>query len=165
MATPIKADVALTGRSASTRFWVIAALGSSAATGAWFWYGFAQFEAQTEQCKALTAGTTMAGFGELTGGIPLVLCHLLGLAVLIPLGWRQYRWNGVVRATIAVLVASVIGIGITQILLGGELFQLGVNNVECYSWGSPTPTGGGQATYREISASPVLSGVPSIDLA
>ncbi|MFF2274115.1 hypothetical protein ACFVTX_17705 [Agromyces sp. NPDC058136] len=133
MATPIKADAALTGRSASTRFWVFAAWGILTATGAWLWYGLAQFESQSEQCKALAAGTTMAGFGELTGGIPLVLLHLLGLGALVPLGWRQDRWDGVMRAVIAVLVASVIGIGITQILLGGELFQLGVNNVECYS--------------------------------
>jgi hypothetical protein len=68
---------------------VAASLGVIASAIAWVWYGFAHFEAQTEQPKALSAGTTMAGFAEVIGGvIPLVLAHLLGLALLLVLGWR-----------------------------------------------------------------------------
>ena len=60
-------------------FWVFASLGALAAAIAWTWYGGAQFEAQSEEPKAVSAGTTMAGFAEVIGGVPLVIAHLLGL--------------------------------------------------------------------------------------
>ncbi|KQZ85567.1 hypothetical protein ASD56_04425 [Microbacterium sp. Root166] len=113
-----------------TLFWVVAVLGIPAAVIAWNWYGFAQWEAQTEQPKALSADNTMAGFGEMFGGIPLVLAHFVGLAVLLTLGWAAYGRQGLLRAVIAVAVASVIGIAIAQIGWGGELFELGINNTD-----------------------------------
>jgi hypothetical protein len=115
-----------------TAFWVVAALGPLAAAIAWTWYGFAQFEAQTEQGKAVSAGTTMAGFAEVFGGIPLVLAHIIGLAVLMPLGWFAYRGRGVVGAVAAVVIASIIGIVIAQVLWAGELFELGIDNYNTY---------------------------------
>lgn len=113
---------------ARTRFWVIASLGIAAAAIAWFWYGFVQLEAQTEQGKALVAGTTMAGFAEVVGGIPLVFAHLLGLGVLLLLGWRGYRGRGIAFAFLAVLVASGLGVLCAQLLWQGQLFELGINN-------------------------------------
>jgi hypothetical protein len=115
-------------RGARIGFWVVAALGVPAAAVAWTWYGFAQFEAQTEQSKALAAGTSMAGFGEALGGVPLALAHLVGIVTLLVLGWSGYRGRGIVLAIAAVLISSAIGIGGAQLLWAGELFQLGINN-------------------------------------
>lgn len=117
-----------TSRDARTGFWVIAALGIPAAATAWSWYGFAQFEAQTEQGKALAADTTMAGFAEIFGVIPLVLAHVLGMAVLLVLGWKGFGVRGIGFAFIAVLVASGMGVLCAQLLWAGELFELGINN-------------------------------------
>ncbi|GAA4068432.1 hypothetical protein GCM10023065_21660 [Microbacterium laevaniformans] len=58
-------------------FGVIAGFGVVASAIAWAWYGLAQEEAQNEQGKAVAAGTSMAGFAEVVGGLPLVL----GIAV------------------------------------------------------------------------------------
>ena len=76
-----------TSQGAREGFGAVASLGIIASVVAWSWYGFAQFEAQTEQGKAIAAGTTMAGFAEVVGGVPLIVAHLLGLAVLSVLGW------------------------------------------------------------------------------
>lgn len=118
-----------TSRGARAAFWPLASLGIIASIVAWSWYGFAQFEAQTEQGKALSAGTTMAGFAEVVGGIPLVVAHLLGLALLLALGWKGYRERGIAFALVAVAVASAIGVVVAQLLWAGQLFQLGINNI------------------------------------
>lgn len=128
MNAPSKSE-SRTSRGARTGFWVLALLGSVASAVAWSWYGFAQFEAQTEQSKALSAGTTMAGFAELVGGVPLIIAHLLGLALLLPLGWMGYRGRGIAFAIVAVVAASGVGIVLAQLLWAGELFQLGINNI------------------------------------
>lgn len=109
-------------------FWVVALLGIAAATIAWGWYAFAQFEAQTEQGRALNAGTTMAGFAEFFGGGPLVLAHLLGLILLLVLGWTGWHLPGVALAVVAVLVASGLGVLIAQLVWQGELVELGIDN-------------------------------------
>ncbi|MDN3495822.1 hypothetical protein QL996_07780 [Planococcus sp. APC 4015] len=119
----------LSGRPRRGRndFWVVAALGALASSISWTWYGFAQFEAQSEQGKALSAGTTMAGFAELLGGLPLALAHFVGIATLAVLGWHSYRGRGIVLAIVVVLITSAIGIGVAQVLWAGELFQLGID--------------------------------------
>ena len=86
------------------------------------------FEAQSEQPKALAAGTTEAGFGEVVGGVPLVFAHVVGLVALMLLGWFGYRGRGLLMAAASLAVASLIGIGIAQLLWQGELFQLGIDN-------------------------------------
>jgi hypothetical protein len=96
---------------------------------AWSWYGFAQFEAQTEQPKALAASSTMAGFAETVGGVPLVLAHLVGVILLLLLGWLSWRGKGVMFGLVVVVVTSLVGIGAAQLLWEGELFKLGINNV------------------------------------
>ena len=118
-----------TSQGAREGFWVVASLGIIASVVAWSWYGFAQFEAQTEQGKAIAAGTTMAGFAEVVGGVPLIVAHLLGLAVLSVLGWKGDRERGIAFAVIAVIAASGIGIVFAQLLWAGELFQLGISNI------------------------------------
>jgi hypothetical protein len=117
-----------TSQDARTAFAVIAALGIAAAAIVWFWYGFVQLEAQTEQGKALAAGTTMAGFADMVGGIPLVLAHLVGLAVLLVLGWKGYGARGIAFAILAVVIASGLGVLCAQLLWEGQLFELGINN-------------------------------------
>ena len=126
MTAPVKSDRGSPGTR--TAFWVLASLGVIASILAWVWYGFAQFEAQTEQPKALSADTTMAGFAEAIGGVPLVLAHLIGLILLLVLGWWGYGKRGIALAIVAVVVASGVGIIVAQILWSGELFQLGIDN-------------------------------------
>jgi multidrug efflux pump subunit AcrB len=70
----------------------------------------------------------MAGFAEVFGGVPLALAHLVGLILLLLVGWRAYGKRGIAVAIIAVIVSSGIGIIVAQILWQGELFQLGINN-------------------------------------
>ncbi|MGM1017455.1 MAG: hypothetical protein ACQEW8_07960 [Actinomycetota bacterium] len=115
-------------RGARIAFWVVAPFGVLAAAVAWNWYALAQFEAQSEQSKALSAQTTMAGFAEVWGGVPLVLAHIVGLATLLVLGWKGYRDRGIGLAIAAVFIASVAGIGVAQLLWDGQLFQLGIDN-------------------------------------
>jgi hypothetical protein len=110
-------------RGARIGFWVVAFLGVPAAAIAWAWYGFALFEAQTEQSKALAAGTSMAGFGETLGGVPLALAHLVGLATLVILGWNGYRGRGIALAIAVVLISSAIGIGGAQLVWAGNCFS------------------------------------------
>lgn len=109
-------------------FWIVAALGPVAASTAWIWYGFAQEEAQSEQGKAISAGTTMAGFAEVLGGVPLVIAHLVGLIILAVLGRRALGWWGLLLALAAVVAASLVGVGAAQLLYGGELFELGIGH-------------------------------------
>lgn len=115
-------------KGARVAFWVTAGLGVVASAIAWAWYGLAQEEAQSEQGKAVAAGTSMAGFAEVVGGLPLILAHLLGLGMLLIFGWRGYRRRGVTLAIAAVGVASLIGVLFAQLLWAGELFELGINN-------------------------------------
>jgi hypothetical protein len=117
-----------TSSAARVGFWVVAAFGPFAAAVSWSWYGFAQAEAQSEQGKAVSAGTTMAGFAEVLGGVPLVIAYVVGVVVLGLLGWLGYRGRGIALACAAVIVASLIGIGVAQLLYGGELFELGIDN-------------------------------------
>ena len=117
----------ISDQKARTGFWVIASLGLVAAAIAWTWYGGAQFEAQSEQPKALSAGTTMAGFAELVGGVPLLIAHLLGLVLLL-FGWWGYGKRGIAMALAALTVTSLIGVIVAQFLFAGELFELGIDN-------------------------------------
>lgn len=70
----------------------------------------------------------MAGFAELVGGVPLVIAHLVGLGVLLILGWRSYRARGIILAVVAVAVVSAIGILCAQLLWAVDLFKLGIGN-------------------------------------
>lgn len=121
---------AATTPSRDTRiaFWIVAGFGVLAAALVWTWYGLAMAEAESEQGKAIAAGTTMAGFGEIAGGVPLILAHVVGLVALMVLGWKGYRGRGIALAIAAVLISSVIGIGVAQLLWEGELFLHGINH-------------------------------------
>ena len=116
------------GRGARIAFWWVAWLGLPAALFSWCWYGFAMAEAQSEQGKALAAGTTMAGFGEAVGGIPVAVAHVVGLIVLLLLAHRAYPGSALVFAGTAVIVASVIGLGGAQLLFGGAVFHFDPEN-------------------------------------
>ncbi|QIK63369.1 hypothetical protein G7068_09290 [Leucobacter viscericola] len=107
-------------------FWVFASIGVLVMSVAWTYYGMAQQEAESDQGKALSANTTMEGTGELMGGVPLLIVHALGLVILLRLGWLGWRRWGLLFGLTAVLIASVIGVVVAQILFGGELFEIGV---------------------------------------
>jgi hypothetical protein len=63
------------------------------------------------------------------GGVALIAAHLVGLALLLVLGWKGYRERGIVFAIVAVGAASGIGIVVAQLLWAGELFRLGIDNI------------------------------------
>ncbi|WP_188436395.1 hypothetical protein [Microbacterium murale] len=128
MTLPDSSAQSVPSRRMGIGFIVATILGVPTAAVAWTWYGLAQFEAQTEQGKALAAGTTMAGSAEIMGGVPLVLAHLVGLVTLGVLGWKGQRGRGIGFAFLAVAIASVVGIIVAQLLWEGQLFQLGINN-------------------------------------
>lgn len=107
-------------------FWVLAGVGAIIMAVAWTWYGSSHLEAESEQGKALAVGKTMEGFAEVVGGIPLAVSHLLGLIILLILGWLGWRSKGLVFGIVAVVVASFIGIAVAQILFSGELFEVGL---------------------------------------
>ncbi len=56
------------------------------------------------------------------GGVPLVVAHMLGLVVLSMSGWRTWRGAGHVYALLAVAAASLVGLGVGQLLFEGNLF-------------------------------------------
>ncbi|MCJ1699794.1 hypothetical protein MT356_08660 [Rathayibacter festucae] len=133
MAAPLDATTSparprTSGHRARFGFWTMACLGVPAALFSWCWFGFAMAEAQSEQGKALAAGTTMAGFGETVGGIPVAVAHVVGLIVLLVLAHRAYRGSALVFACTAVIVASVIGLGGAQLLFGGAVFHFDPEN-------------------------------------
>jgi hypothetical protein len=51
-----------------------------------------------------------------------VLAHVIGLVLLLILGWSGWRASGIVLGAVAVSVASLIGLGIAQILFEGRVF-------------------------------------------
>ncbi|ROS29449.1 hypothetical protein EDF22_1187 [Rathayibacter sp. PhB127] len=137
MAAPLDATTApARPRTSESRarigFWTVACLGVPAALFSWCWFGFAMAEAQSEQGKALAAGTTMAGFGETVGGIPVAVAHVVGLIVLLVLAHRAYPGSALVIAGTAVIVASVIGLGGAQLLFGGAVFHFDPENRQTY---------------------------------
>ncbi len=104
-------------------FWVFAVVGVPVMTGAWFLLPLASLEEASEQPKALAAGTTMAGTTLVVGVLPLVLAHVIGFVILCAIGGagRFNRRVGMLWGTVAVVVASVIGLAVVWVLLGGEL--------------------------------------------
>ncbi|RWZ53250.1 hypothetical protein ELQ90_01760 [Labedella phragmitis] len=95
----------------------------------WNWFGLAHEEEMTEQPKAVSAGSTMAGWGAVVGGVPLVAAHMVGLVLLaiVAVRGRVRRWTGFVYAVLAVALASGVGIAVAQVLWAGELFMMGVD--------------------------------------
>ncbi|MEV8338850.1 hypothetical protein [Leucobacter sp. NPDC077196] len=108
-------------KRARTAFWTYVGIGVGVMTVAWTWMGFATLEEITEQGKAEAAGTTMAGFAALIGGVPLVVAHLIGLSLLLRAGWRWWRGEGLICGLGATAVVSLIGFGVAQILFGGQV--------------------------------------------
>lgn len=108
-------------------FWVFAAIGAVALSLAWCWYGMAQIEAETEQGKALVVGQDMAGFAFWTGGVPLIIAHLIGAWILLPKGRKRWPGRGIGYGLIALAAASAIGIGVGELLTGGDLFAAGLH--------------------------------------
>jgi len=104
-------------------FWIFAIVGVPVMIGAWLLLPLASLEEATEQGKAVAAGTSMAGTTLMLGVLPLILAHIMGLALLCTIGGRGRlrRRQGVLLGATMVLVASAIGLAITWALSGGEL--------------------------------------------
>jgi len=105
-------------------FWSLTVLGAAVMCGAWLWLGLASTEQVTESAKAPPGDTSTEGLFVIFGVVPLVLAHLLGLAVL---RWTAPRARGVrgtrwVMAAAAVLVTSAIGLAVAMQVNGGVLF-------------------------------------------
>lgn len=110
-------------------FWVLAAAGVIAMSAAWVWFGMAFEEEMSDQPKAVSAGTTMAGFGASVGIPPLVLAHVIGVVLLGLTAFPGSRRSGRVWvwALASVAVASIIGLLVAEGLFGGRLFLMGVD--------------------------------------
>jgi len=113
-------------------FWLIASIGTIVLCVAWFWYGLSFFEEMTEQGKAVAASSSMAGFGLLVGGIPLVIAHVLVLVRLLVIGAKYHsrRAVGIVFALLAVSVASALGIAVNELLWTGDLFAMSAAHIQ-----------------------------------
>lgn len=109
-------------RSTPAAFWAWSGAGALVMTAAWFWFGLSISEEASEQGKAEAAGATMSGFAATVGGVPLVLAHIVGLVLLALIGWRAWRGAGLAYAALAVAAASLVGLGVGQLLFGGNLF-------------------------------------------
>lgn len=117
------------GGSPGPTFWVLAATGVIAMSAAWVWFGMAFEEEMSDQPKAVSAGTTMAGFGASVGIPPLVLAHVIGVVLLGLTAFPGSRRSGRVWvwALASVAVASIIGLLVAEGLFGGRLFLMGVD--------------------------------------
>ncbi len=117
------------GASPGPNFWALAVFGVFALSAAWVWFGMAFEEEMSDQPKAVSAGTTMAGFGAGFGIPPLVFAHVVGLVVLgltaFPGSRRTARvW---VWAVACVAIASIVGLLVAEWFYGGRLFLMGVD--------------------------------------
>lgn len=114
-------------------FWLIAIAGTAVLCLAWFWYGLAFFDEMTEQCKSVAAGSSSAGTGLLLGGLPLVLSYLVILILLLLVGakYHSQRRRGLLIALLAVAVASVISIGVNELVWTGDLFAMSAAHAGC----------------------------------
>lgn len=63
-------------------FWIWTAAGVLSLFLAWMWFGLSFLEEMTEHCKALSAQTSMEGWGAFLGLPPLLLAHAIGLLIL-----------------------------------------------------------------------------------
>ncbi|MCI9859272.1 hypothetical protein [Microbacterium proteolyticum] len=124
------------GRSASATsgspgptFWLFNVTGVVAMIAAWVWFGMAFEEEMSEQPKAVSAGTTMAGLDASLGIPPLVLAHVIGLGLLGFTAFPGRRRTGRVWiwAVASVTVASLIGLLVAQWLYAGRLFLMGAD--------------------------------------
>lgn len=113
---------------------MLSALGVVVAVVSWVWFGMAFEEEMSDQPKAVSAGTTMAGFGFQFGTVPLLVAHSVGLLVLgltvFPRQPRTVRAWG--HAVVSVAVASLIGMLVAQALYGGRLFLMGIDAADVF---------------------------------
>ena len=104
-------------------FCSLTVLGAVVMCGAWLWLGLASTEQVTESAKAPPGDTSTEGLFVIFGVVPLVIVHLLGLAILQwtaprARGDRGTRW---IMAAAAVLVASAVGLAVAMQVNGGVL--------------------------------------------
>lgn len=101
---------------------------------AWGWFGLAQLESVTEECKAAATGSTMAGFTILIGGVPLLLCHIGVFTALFFVGRPAYRSGATVLSVVILVTASLIAVLIWQATAPGFIFTGGATNPDCMSY-------------------------------
>ncbi len=114
-------------------YWIWTAAGVVPLFLAWMWFGLSFMEEMTEHCRALSAQTSMEGWGALLGLPPLLLAHAIGLLILVPvsLGSWTSRARAVLAAVCAVAIASVPGMLLAQWFWSGQLFTMGASAACC----------------------------------
>ena len=82
--------------------------------------------ATSEVGKAEISGPNAVRFAVVLGAISLALAYLLVLAPLLSIGWAYHvpRRRGLLLAVAMTLVATVIAIGVNQLLWAGQLFSM-----------------------------------------
>jgi hypothetical protein len=122
-----------TSETARSLFWTFAALGVPIMVVAWAWFGFSFEEEMSEQCKAVSAGSTMEGTGTILGTVPLVAAATMGLVTLaaLALRYRAHKRTGLLLVACLVTAAIAIGIIPAQLLYTGQLFEMGAAAADC----------------------------------
>jgi hypothetical protein len=94
---------------------------------AWFWCAGSYTEESTEESKAQSAGTTMAGWGFAWGLVPVLVLHavvLSGLFLALRDGGRRTLLESLGLALLLVTVTSLPGFLAMQALSpGGTMFE------------------------------------------
>ncbi|MGZ0712563.1 hypothetical protein ACWPKO_29920 (plasmid) [Coraliomargarita sp. W4R53] len=128
-------DVGWSSPDARAAFWILSVVATFVLALAWFWYGFAFFEEMTEQCKSLAADSSAAGTGLALGAIPLAIAYVITVVplVLVGVNYRARRGTGALVALAVVFFATGIGIGVNELLWGGDLFAMSTGSATCTS--------------------------------
>lgn len=115
------------GRAA---FWIVASGAPLVLCVAWFWYGLSYFDEMTDNRPAGMESTSV-DTGVLLGVPPLVLSYLVALFSLLLIGFKYHvqTVRVVVLSLAVVVVASVIGIAVNQLLWAGCLFAMSATSV------------------------------------
>ncbi|MFJ4997751.1 hypothetical protein ACIP5T_06340 [Microbacterium sp. NPDC088619] len=92
---------------------------------AWVWCGMSYEEQFSEQSKAVSAGSTMEGWGFTVGLVPVLVFHALvaiGAFLAVRDGGRRGVLASLALALVLVVAVSLPGFVAVQLLYGGTMF-------------------------------------------
>lgn len=92
---------------------------------AWVWCGMSYEEQFSEQSKAVSAGSTMEGWGFTVGSVPVLVFHALvaiGAFFAVRDGGRRGVLASLALALVLVVAVSLPGFVAVQLLYGGTMF-------------------------------------------
>lgn len=93
---------------------------------AWAWCGSSYEEQFSEQGKALSAGSSMEGWGFAVGLVPVLVFHALaaiGALFAVRDGGRRGWLPSLALALLLIAAASLPGFIAVQLLYGGTMFE------------------------------------------